>query len=231
MKMNFARIATAVVLSAGVLVVSCKKEDTTAPVITLTGGGSVNQSLPSSAGAGTWTEPGFTAEDDEDGDITTSVTVNGAVDPNLKGTYTVTYTATDAAGNTATETRTVNIVNDAEYLAGNYQVTDTLNGTTQYGPYAQTITASSTINNRIHFNKFADYANNSNIYANVTGSTIQLPTQVANNIGSANETHTFSGAPEGTVVSTNPVVWRLLYSDQNNTAGGTVGASSWFVKQ
>ena len=40
------------------------------------------------------------------------------------GTYTVTYSATDAAGNVGTATRTIHVVNDAEYLAGTYTTTE-----------------------------------------------------------------------------------------------------------
>ena len=50
---------------------------------------------------------GVTATDDVDGEI--AFTVTGEVDTNKAGAYTLTYTATDAAGNTATVTRTVTV--------------------------------------------------------------------------------------------------------------------------
>ena len=52
-------------------------------------------------------EPGFTATDNCDGDLTEQVVVTSDVNMYLPGTYTVTYTVTDAAGNTATAVRTV----------------------------------------------------------------------------------------------------------------------------
>lgn len=74
-------------------------EDTVAPVITLEGDAVVNVTL-----GGTYTEPGYTANDNVDGDITDDVVVGGdAVDTNTEGTYTVTYNVSDAAGNAATE--------------------------------------------------------------------------------------------------------------------------------
>lgn len=78
--------------------------DTTAPVITLTGG-TVNLTQGTA-----FVDPGFTATDDTDGDITASVVVTGTVDVNTVGTYTLNYNVSDAAGNAATQvSRVVNI--------------------------------------------------------------------------------------------------------------------------
>ncbi|MCF6208693.1 MAG: DUF5011 domain-containing protein, partial [Ghiorsea sp.] len=76
--------------------------DTTPPVITLTGDNPVNLEYGTS-----YTDEGATASDDRDGDI--NVTTGGLhIDTKIAGTYTVTYNATDAAGNKAEEvTRTV----------------------------------------------------------------------------------------------------------------------------
>lgn len=75
--------------------------DTTPPVITLFGG-SV------SALQGNYQEPGYSALDNVDGDITLNVFVSGLGD--LPGDYTLSYNVSDAAGNpAATETRSVNI--------------------------------------------------------------------------------------------------------------------------
>ncbi len=78
--------------------------DQTAPVITLTGA----NPLQLTVGA-TFTDPGATAVDDVDGAVTVSVNMTG-LNVNAVGSYTVTYTATDKAGNIATVTRTVNVV-------------------------------------------------------------------------------------------------------------------------
>src|SRR6187402_504110 len=90
-------------LAAGVLMLanSCSKDDddTTAPVVTLIGASSQEVVLNSS-----YIDLGATANDDEDGAIT--VTTDNPVDVDNATTYTVTYTATDAAGNTGSATRT-----------------------------------------------------------------------------------------------------------------------------
>ncbi len=52
-------------------------------------------------------DPGATAVDDIDGDITDKIKVSGAVNSTVVGTQTITYRVADRAGNLATATRTV----------------------------------------------------------------------------------------------------------------------------
>jgi hypothetical protein len=89
--------------------------DTVAPVITLAGSASVNHEQGTS-----YTDLGATATDTVGGAM--SVTVTGDVDTETAGIYTLTYTVTDLAGNTATAvTRTVTVVDtsiDDMYLVG-----------------------------------------------------------------------------------------------------------------
>lgn len=54
-------------------------------------------------------EPGFTATDLGDGDMTHAVEISGEVDRYHSGDYTLTYTVTDAAGNAASALRTVHV--------------------------------------------------------------------------------------------------------------------------
>ena len=54
-------------------------------------------------------EPGYTAEDLEDGDLTDSVIVTGTVDSSTAGIYVLTYTVTDSGGLTTSVTRTITI--------------------------------------------------------------------------------------------------------------------------
>ena len=78
--------------------------DSVSPIITLHG--QHNMTIPFNL---TWAEPGYTATDDTDGNITSNVIVSGTVDTNTPGTYTITYTVSDAAGNQATQTRTITV--------------------------------------------------------------------------------------------------------------------------
>ena len=77
--------------------------DTTAPVITVLGDNPLTLPVGS-----TFSDPGATALDAVDGAVTVSAT--GSVNTAVPGAYTITYSATDAANNTATATRTVNVV-------------------------------------------------------------------------------------------------------------------------
>ena len=77
--------------------------DTTDPTITLIGDNPLNLTVGAA-----FSDPGASASDNVDG-VISDITVSGAgdVDTSVAGSYTVTYSATDAAGNTATATRTV----------------------------------------------------------------------------------------------------------------------------
>ncbi|MBI1319232.1 MAG: DUF5011 domain-containing protein [Candidatus Hydrogenedens sp.] len=52
-------------------------------------------------------DPGATAQDDRDGDISGSIAASEPADTGTPGEYTITYTAADAAGNTASRSRLV----------------------------------------------------------------------------------------------------------------------------
>lgn len=78
--------------------------DSTAPVITLIGLSIIDITV-----GNTYTEQGATAFDNVDGDISANIAITVSVDTNTAGTYFVTYNVNDAAGNNATEIRTVNV--------------------------------------------------------------------------------------------------------------------------
>ena len=79
--------------------------DTANPELELFGGASVTREAGQA-----WAEPGVEGHDARDGNLTASVTVTGTVDMNTTGTYLLTYSVADAAGNTATANRTVTVV-------------------------------------------------------------------------------------------------------------------------
>ena len=56
-----------------------------------------------------YTDPGYTAEDNVDGDLTDKVSVDGSVNTYSADTYTLTYKVQDNYGNEATATRTVTV--------------------------------------------------------------------------------------------------------------------------
>lgn len=78
--------------------------DKTAPVVT------VNGANPLSHEAKTvYSDLGASAVDDVDGAVAATIASN-PLNPDVKGSYTITYQASDAVGNTATATRTVNVI-------------------------------------------------------------------------------------------------------------------------
>jgi len=100
-----------IILASVVFVSSCKKKDKdekdiTAPVITIKGDN------PYTVGTGTaYLDPGATATDDIDGDITSNIVVTNNVNTADTGFYQVKYNVLDKAGNAATEVvRIVNVI-------------------------------------------------------------------------------------------------------------------------
>jgi formylglycine-generating enzyme required for sulfatase activity len=81
------------------------KPDTANPELELFGGAGITREAGQA-----WAEPGAAGHDARDGNLTSSITVSGTVDMNTTGTYVLTYSVADAAGNIATANRTVTVV-------------------------------------------------------------------------------------------------------------------------
>jgi hypothetical protein len=217
MKKNITVLSAVILLAGSSILTSCKKDDVTAPVVTLNGGDET-VSLQ-----GNFVDLGATAHDNKDGDL--SASVSGNVDVNHTGVYTLVYTATDAAGNSGTASRNVTVVNDLESMTGVYSCTITPGSYT----YTQTISASSTVNRRLNFGKFGDYAGNTGIYADVnnTGTTspITLPSQTAVQVGSPATDRTFAG----TGLRVSATAFGFGYTE--TTPSATTSYTETFVKQ
>ena len=106
---------------------------------------------------GTYTEVGATAMDNLDGNLSNAITIEGIVDTSSPGTYTVTYTVSDASSNTTAVARTV-IVNQGNSVssfdinvtassASNYTLSGTdRNGQVSGNDPSVTIKAGDTVN-------------------------------------------------------------------------------------
>jgi len=90
------------IIGISLLFTYCKKEDKDeiAPVITLEGASTQYVAKDS-----TYVEPGYTAIDDVDGDITDLVKVKSDVNTAIEGTYHRTYNVIDKSGNSAEEVK------------------------------------------------------------------------------------------------------------------------------
>lgn len=92
-----------------------KPADTTKPEITLKGEATVTVKLKEE-----YKDAGATAKDNVDGDLTSKIKVEikkdgkvvDKIDTSKVGTYTITYTVTDTAGNVGTKTRTVKVIDN-----------------------------------------------------------------------------------------------------------------------
>lgn len=80
------------------------KEKNNPPVITLNGSVTITLKV-----GGKYTELGAKATDDKDGDLTSKIIITGTVNTAVAGTYTITYTVNDSAGNVTKITRTVKV--------------------------------------------------------------------------------------------------------------------------
>lgn len=81
------------------------KKDKEYPVLKLIGDEKITLSLNTE-----YKEPGYTASDETDGDITSKVKTEGSVDSTKAGEYTLTYSVKDKAGNLTTKKRTVEVL-------------------------------------------------------------------------------------------------------------------------
>jgi hypothetical protein len=107
---SFVVIASDGAYSTSAAVKLTVNEVPTYPVITLLGDNPMN--IFNDSDPYSFVEPGYTAFDAEDGDLTGSVIVSGFVQMNLNGTYTLTYSVTDSTDLTTVETRIVNVSTD-----------------------------------------------------------------------------------------------------------------------
>ncbi len=81
------------------------------PTITLSGSSLINLTV-----GATWTDPGYSATDAEDGTITGSVTTTGSVNTASAGTYQIVYAVVDSAGaSAARKIRTVVVNSSGAY--------------------------------------------------------------------------------------------------------------------
>lgn len=118
MKTKISILTLAVITTTTLMFTGCGVDDLSTPTIVLEGDDPMIVEL-----GGTYTEPGFTATDDEDGDISANVIVDdNNLNTNEIDEYEVSYTVTDEAGNIGTTTRIVRVVMAKSSYVGIYQV-------------------------------------------------------------------------------------------------------------
>ena len=169
-------------LLSGILIISCGN-DVRPPEITLNGKTNDTIELNTS-----YSEPGYTARDKKDGDITAKVMVSGSVNPNKTGDYSVKYEVIDKAGNLDKAERNVHVFNKADYLAGTYLVNEVVKGANP-GQFTYTINAkgSETKNMQLELNNFGAYGIYVNVKVDISGNNITIPLQYPTGMPSGSE--------------------------------------------
>ncbi len=209
MKKQILNLTTLVLLAVSITNTGCKKtnSDTTKPVISIVGSNPYYLQKTT-----TWSDPGASASDDVDGAVVATPT--GVVTTSATGSYTVTYTAKDKSGNTATATRTVNVVDVAGHYANVVDQTPYPGGTMSPA-YVDDMYLSADGSGKVNLNMFGDYQGG-NVYFNLTGlTTLTVPSQTVScgstgNVASRN----FSGT--GTL-GTSPLVTITFTEVTNGT--------------
>lgn len=140
--------------------------DKTAPVITLNG--STPMTIEQ---CDNFTDPGAVATDAVDGNLTTAIITTGSVDASKTGTYTLTYTISDAQGNVASLDRVVNVVdtkNPGIYLRGARIVNSTTINVQINSTFVDEIYGDDYCNGAIAVNKVAGFNGPVNTIARAT---------------------------------------------------------------
>ncbi|MCK9618209.1 MAG: DUF5011 domain-containing protein [Lentimicrobiaceae bacterium] len=226
MKKLFSIFVLVATVAATTFFTSCSEDnDNTVPDITL--GGQANMDIVINS-VGNWVEPGFTATDNKDGDITSKVVITGTVDVTKLGTYVITYRVEDEAGNYIVVERTVNvIVNNQTYVAS-YAVVDVITGPGS-GTYNYTVTASisSIDTGKILLANFGGYGNTQIAYFTFTKEgVISIPSQhVTGSPG-------FEGTLQGTgTTADNGNVLNITYSYTYDDGSGTDNGTATYTKR
>jgi len=194
------------ITAIALLFTACKKEektpdpvpveDTTDPVITLNGKSEDTVSLK-----GVYVDPGATATDNIDGDITSKITVSGTITTNRTGGDYLYYNVKDAAGNSAQATRHVIVRNDAYRLEGTYNVISNCGGSFTALSSTAVVQTSNANNNQITISNQQFQSSGVFVSATVSGTSIAMYTQpIASSLGSG--TGTISADSKSFTIST-----------------------------
>jgi hypothetical protein len=218
MKKQILSLTALALLAGAVTLTGCKKDDTTAPIITLKGDAAKKIVTGTS-----YTDEGATAEDDRDGDISSKITVGGSVDKTTAAKYTLTYDVADEAGNAATQvSRVVTVYHDNTVLGGKtYNVSEncTASGT---GSYTSTVIAKSGSTDKIEMGNFG--SSGSTFTATISGDLgTVIALDAATNSGIA-YTDGGSGSITGTANS-----FTITYTQ--SISGNSQTCTSVFTKQ
>ncbi len=230
MKKNIVLLSIALLSIIAISFSGCSKDDATSPVVTLSGNSSVDVPLNS-----TYTDAGATASDDVDGTLTVT-SDESTTNPNVNraGTYTITYTASDKAGNVGSATRVVRVYNEAERFEGNYNNCVDTCATTPASAFNATVTLSDSVNRLVKISNFGAFGTAVFVYASITANTTGAAVTVSTSPnpqslgGSALLTSIYSADSYVLSASTSSTSFKVRYVWTDGTA--TDNCTSIFVR-
>ncbi|MDD4575681.1 MAG: DUF5011 domain-containing protein [Bacteroidales bacterium] len=149
MKKNILSLS-ALFVAVAIIFSSCGKDDVGAPTISITGANPLVLDL-----GDTFTDPGAIANDEEDGNITSKMTITGTVNTDKVDEYSIVYKVTDKAGNEGSATRKVQV--KSSKLAGKEYTATPSDGQDTYNPYKCTPIQSGASFNTVFIKNFGGY--------------------------------------------------------------------------
>ena len=193
MRLKLISLAFMLMALGSLILFSCEEEpDETKPVIKLNGSTSIRWVLNRSFEE--FEDPGYTATDNVDGDLTEMVTVNTSnVNVDQTGVYEIEYYVLDNSENGDTVYRSIEVYNQAEVLNGYWD--GDIDGATPK-EYVDVIASSETTNLEITFEKFGGYAENP-----ITGTVVYEGVENAPVVQIAEQSNTIDGEEHTFVVS------------------------------
>lgn len=140
---------------------NCEKPDTTPPELELLGDDTMKVVLNKS-----FDDPGATAKDNQDGDLSDNILITSELNTDKTGTYKIYYTVTDEDGNKAEKVRYVIVYNQAEKYAGSYlaEITNLQSG--DLISYEDLLYPSKEQNHFLYTENFMDDSTEISIYMN-----------------------------------------------------------------
>jgi hypothetical protein len=209
------------VLLAALSFSACRKEDKIPPEITMNGSANIQLTLGDS-----FTDPGATAHDNKNGDLTHLINVSGGVNPDQTGNYYLTYKVSDFSGNEAEKTRFVNVKNTAAQFGGTYSVKDSVWAGSVI-TYQEQVKVSSTVNDRLSVSFFGGNINGAVYFELLSNQTlIHVPSQTLI-CGNPPQQKTFQSINPGSIL-TNPLKFSIDYTV--TTTSGTTTITSTYTK-
>lgn len=212
------------VVAAMLMVFSaCETEDLVNPVITLGGADTIEIVLNDPAG---FTDPGATATDDKDGDLTAQIIKTGTVDVAKIGSYELTYSVSDNAGNQATVKRIVNVIVNQATFAGIWNVAEVITGSNPdpNWTYSATVAASGSDQMKLLITNFGGFG--AAFIANVTFDKFGKFTIPSQAVVGTTEAATIEGELMSTT-SDNGTTLTMKYKVVWATSGTDHSAGTW----